>query len=84
MRTEIKVLACLTGVIVPGWLALQGIASADTTNPTDETFTQTATIPVTGGLNSFDIGFVDADIHTYVRLTARTKRSMSSIRTAIP
>jgi hypothetical protein len=55
-----KGLACLLGVVAPWMFVLAGSA------PADETFTATAIITVPGGLNSFDIGFVDADIHTYV------------------
>jgi hypothetical protein len=47
----------------------------------DETFTATAIITVPGGLKSFDIGFVDADIHTYA-LADRTNKSVDIIDTS--
>jgi hypothetical protein len=46
----------------------------------DETFTATTIIPVPGGLNSFDIGFVDADITTYV-LADRTNGTVDMVNT---
>jgi hypothetical protein len=55
-----KGFACLLGVVAPWMFLLVGSA------PADETFTATTIITVPGGLTSFDIGFVDADIHTYV------------------
>jgi hypothetical protein len=74
MRTNLKVLACLTGVLFPCLFAIPGTASAD------ETFTKTKVISVPGGLGSFDIGFVDADIHTYV-LADRTNKAIDVVDT---
>jgi hypothetical protein len=54
--------------------AIPGTASAD------ETFTKTKIISVPGGLNSFDIGFVDADIQTYV-LADRTNKAIDVVDT---
>jgi hypothetical protein len=47
----------------------------------DEIFKPTTIITVTGGLKSFDIGFVDADIHTYV-LADRTNRAIDVVDTS--
>jgi hypothetical protein len=79
MRAKAPVVPCV-GVVA--FLCLvSGIAGAD------ETFTQTATValPATainpkGGVNSFDIGFDDADIHTYV-LADRTNKAIDIIDT---
>jgi hypothetical protein len=46
----------------------------------DETFQRSAIITVPGGLNSFDIGFDDADIHTYV-LADRTNKAIDVVDT---
>jgi hypothetical protein len=66
MRTKLKVLACLTGVVVP-WLTMPGPAAAD------ETFQATGIINVPvatnnthGGLSSFDISFVDEVLGVYL------------------
>jgi hypothetical protein len=69
-----KGLACLLGIVAPCMLALVGSA------PADEVFTAATIITVPGGLNSFDIGFVDADIHTYV-LADRTNAAVDVIDT---
>ena len=47
----------------------------------DETFTQTATIQVPGGLTSFDIGFVDPQLGLYF-LADRTNTTIDQIRTS--
>ena len=65
---------CLLGIIVPWMIALGGSAVAD------ETFTATTIIPVPGGIHSFDIGFVDADINTYV-VADRTNAAVDVIDT---
>jgi hypothetical protein len=69
-----KGLTRLLGIILPWMFALGGAAAAD------ETFTANTIIPVPGGLHSFDIGFVDADIHTYV-LADRTNATVDVIDT---
>jgi hypothetical protein len=83
MSRKLKVLACLSGVVVPWLFAVLGPASA-----ADETFVQTATVvlpptPVInpkGGTNSFDIGFDDADIHAYA-LADRTNKAIDIVDT---
>ena len=71
---SLKGLACLFAIALPCTFGLTGSASAD------ETFTATAIIPVPGGINSFDIGFVDADINTYV-VADRTHATVDVIDT---
>ena len=68
-----KKLACLLGIIAP-WMLLIGTAGAD------EIFTPTATVTIPGGVNAFDIGFVDADIHTYA-FADRTNATVDIIDT---
>ena len=69
-----KAFTCLLAAIVPWLLAMAGSAAAD------ETFKPTTIITVPGGLKSFDIGFVDADIHTYV-VADRTNKSIDVVDT---
>jgi hypothetical protein len=59
MSTKVKLLACLAGAAIPCLLAVAAHSA-------DETYTVTTIIPVPGGLFSFDIGFDDANIRTYV------------------
>ncbi len=47
----------------------------------DETFTQTATITVPGGLTSFDIGFVDPKLGFYF-LADRTNKTIDKVKTS--
>ena len=47
----------------------------------DETFTKTSVITVPGGLNSFDIGFVDAQIGKYF-LADRTNKTVDQVITS--
>jgi hypothetical protein len=75
MSRKLRALACVTSAVVPWLFAMAGTAAAE------ETFTKKTVIAVTGGLNSFDIGFVDADIHTYV-LTDRTNKAIDVVDTA--
>jgi hypothetical protein len=74
MHCQVKLMACLAAAVAPWLLMPVGTASAD------ETFTATKIIQVPGGLGSFDIGFVDADIHTYV-FADRTNASVDVIDT---
>jgi len=69
-----KVFAGLLSILVPCMSAMIGSAIAD------EIFKPTTIITVPGGLKSFDIGFVDADIHTYV-LADRTNRAIDVVDT---
>jgi len=55
-------------------LAMQGVPAAD------EVYTATTIIPVPGGLNSFDISFVDANIQTFV-LADRTNKAIDVVNT---
>jgi hypothetical protein len=73
MSTKAKLLACLAGAAIPCLLAVAVSAA-------DEQFAVSKIIPVPGGLNSFDIGFVDANIHTYV-LADRTNKSIDVVDT---
>jgi hypothetical protein len=70
-----KEFACLLGIIAPWMLALAGNAAAE------EIFKPTTIIAVPGGLKSFDIGFVDADIHTYA-FADRTNKSVDVVDTS--
>src|SRR5260370_12199576 len=80
--TRISLAACLAGAVAP-WL-LGGTAFA----APDNDLTQVAVIalpasttpPAPGGINSFDIGFVDPAIHTYV-LADRTNKAVDVIDT---
>jgi hypothetical protein len=47
----------------------------------DETFSKTSTIAVPGGLNSFDIGFVDPQIGLYF-LADRTNKTVDQVKTS--
>ena len=51
------------------------------TAPADETYIVKTIIPVTGGLQSFDIAFVDANIRTFV-LADRTNKSIDVVDTS--
>jgi hypothetical protein len=74
MIGRVKLMACVAGVVAPWFFMTAGPASAD------ETFTATTIIQVPGGLRSFDIGFDDADIHTYA-FADRTNASVDVIDT---
>jgi hypothetical protein len=74
MSTKVKLIACLAGAIAP-WLLTAGAVSAD------EQFAVTKIITVPGTLNSFDIGFTDPDINTYV-LADRTNKSVDVVDTS--
>jgi len=76
MRGEVRLLACLVGVVVP-WL----VAGPGATLAGDETFHKSAVITIPGGLNSFDISFVDADIQTLV-LADRTNKAVDVVDTS--
>jgi hypothetical protein len=80
MRTKLKVLACLTGIVVP-WLTVSGLAAAD------EVFKATGIINVPidsfnakSGLNSFDISFVDEVLQIYL-LADRSNRGLDIVDT---
>ena len=47
----------------------------------DETFSKTSTITVPGGLNSFDIGFVDPQLGLYF-LADRTNKTVDQVKTS--
>src|ERR1022692_4754127 len=69
-----KIFAGLLSILVPCMSAMVGSAIAD------EIFKPTTIITVPGGLASFDIGFVDADIHTYT-LADRTNKAIEVVDT---
>jgi hypothetical protein len=73
MSRKAKLLACL-GVALAPWLVTAAISA-------DEQFVVSKIIDVPGGLNSFDIGFVDANIQTYV-LADRTNKGIDVIDTS--
>jgi hypothetical protein len=72
MSTKAKLLACLAGAVMP--CLLVGAAQSD------ETYQLKTTIAVPGGLTSFDISFVDANVHTFV-LADRTNKSIDVVNT---
>src|SRR6476660_1376951 len=75
MRRQVKIIACLMGVAAAPWLcSIQGTALAD------ETYAVKTIIPVPGTLTSFDIAFVDANVHTFV-LADRTNKSIDVVNT---
>jgi hypothetical protein len=71
--SKAKLLACLVGA---GVSCLLGVAAGSA----DEVYTVKKVIPVTGGLTSFDISFVDANINTFV-LADRTNKSIDVVNT---
>src|SRR5215813_5178294 len=77
MSRKAKLLACL-GVAIAPWL-LVSVAFSDETP--DETYTLKTIIPIPGGLTSFDIAFVDANIDTFV-LADRTNKAIDVVDTA--
>src|SRR5215510_1900934 len=68
-----KLLACLVGAGVSCLLAVAARSA-------EETYNVTTVIPVPGGLTSFDIAFVDANINTFV-LADRTNKAIDVIDT---
>jgi len=72
MSTKAKLLACLAGTAISCLLAVAAHS--------DETYSLKTVIPVPGGLNSFDISFVDANIHTFV-LADRTNKAIDVVDT---
>ena len=76
MSTKAKLLACLAVAAIPCLLAVAA-QSADETSP----YQVTTIIPVPGGLTSFDIAFVDANIQTFV-LADRTNKSIDVVDTS--
>src|SRR5215510_2948708 len=69
-----KLLACLVGAGVSCLLAVAARSA-------EETYTVTTVIPVPGGLTSFDIAFVDANINTFV-LADRTNKAIDVVDTS--
>src|SRR5712675_2980967 len=72
--SKAKLLACLVGASVSCLLAVAAQSA-------DETYTVKTIIPVPGGLTSFDIAFVDANIRTFV-LADRTNKSIDVVDTS--
>jgi len=72
MSTKAKLVACLAGAVIPCLLAVAARS--------DETYALKTIIPVPGGLTSFDIAFVDANIRTFV-LADRTNKSIDVVDT---
>jgi hypothetical protein len=73
MSGKVKLLAFLAGAALPCLLAVAAHS--------DEVFTRQRVIQVPGGLNSFDIGFVDSNISLYV-LADRTNKSVDTVDTS--
>src|SRR5712675_910331 len=71
--SKAKLLACLVGASVSCLLAVAARSA-------DETYTVKTIISVPGGLTSFDIAFVDANINTLV-LADRTNKSIDVVNT---
>jgi hypothetical protein len=71
--SKAKLLACLVGAIVSCLLAVAAQSA-------EETYTLKTIVPVPGGLTSFDIAFVDANINTFV-LADRTNKSIDVVDT---
>src|SRR5262245_27873851 len=69
-----KLLACLVGAGVSCLLAVAARSA-------EETYNVTTVIPVPGGLTSFDIAFVDANINTVV-LADRTNKAIDVVDTS--
>jgi hypothetical protein len=72
--SKAKLLACLVGASVSCLLAVAARSA-------EETYAVKTIIPVPGGLTSFDIAFVDANINTFV-LADRTNKSIDVVNTA--
>ena len=68
MSTKGKLLACLVGAFVSCLLAVAARSA-------EETYTLKTIVPIPGGLTSFDIAFVDANVDTFV-LADRTNKSI--------
>jgi len=66
----------LLALLTSGATLVHGTAFA-----ADETFTKTSSITVPGGLTSFDIGFVDAQIGFYF-LADRTNKTVDQVKTS--
>src|SRR5215467_15234327 len=71
--SKAKLLACLAGTVASCLLAVAAVSA-------EETYTLKTVIPITGGLNSFDISFVDANVHTFV-LADRTNKAIDVVDT---
>lgn len=76
MHRNSKLLTFFTAALAPCLVAAAGLAIA-----ADETYTVKTIIPVPGGLTSFDIAFVDANIRTLV-LADRTNKSIDVVNTS--
>jgi hypothetical protein len=71
--SKAKLLACLAGTVASCLLAVAASSA-------DETYSLKTVIPIPGGLNSFDISFVDANVHTFV-LADRTNKAIDVVDT---
>src|SRR5437867_5687566 len=71
-------IAVLVSVIGAGTALVAGPGTAFAA---DETFSKTSTITVPGGLNSFDIGFVDPELGLYF-LADRTNVTIDQVKTS--
>src|SRR5437763_8823016 len=71
-------IAVLTSVVGAGTALVAGPGTAFAA---DETFTKTSVITVPGGLNSFDIGFVDPELGLYF-LADRTNATVDQVVTS--
>jgi hypothetical protein len=71
--SKAKLLACLVGAFVSCLLAVAASSA-------EETYAVKTVVPVPGGLTSFDIAFVDANINTLV-LADRTNKAIDVVDT---
>src|SRR5438093_11611426 len=75
-------LATLIGVLASVvWAGTALVAGPGTAFAAEETFTKTSIITVPGGLNSFDIGFVDPQLGLYF-LADRTNKTVDQVVTS--
>jgi hypothetical protein len=78
-RARLVTLIALLASVLGAGTAL--VAGPGTVFAADETFSKTSVIAVPGGLNSFDIGFVDPQIGLYF-LADRTNATVDQVKTS--
>jgi hypothetical protein len=78
-RAGLATLIAVLALVVGAGTAL--VAGPGTAFAADETFSKTSVISVPGGLNSFDIGFVDPQLGLYF-LADRTNKTIDQVKTS--
>src|SRR5205807_3702553 len=78
-RARFATLIAVLASVVGAGTAL--VAGPGTAFAAEETFSKTSTVTVPGGLNSFDIGFVDPQLKLYV-LADRTNATVDQVKTS--